>query len=545
MRRTVNIVNFIRGCEPRCEDDSFLTQTTMNQIRLVKEFGFSATWLVQHDAMDRPALVEFMKRELDASQEVGVWLEIVQGLVERAGLKWRGRHPWDWHPNVGFSIGYVPAERERLIDVLMVDFKECWGYYPASVGSWFIDAHTLAYLHGKYGIVASCNCREQFGTDGYGLWGGYWSGAYFPSRKNSLLPGQTEGGQIPVPVFRMLGADPIYQYASEIKAENFYEGYGHHGRTQDIITLELAKYHPDCGGSNPEWVTWFLRYNFAEPSLSLAYAQAGQENSMGWEGMRQGLQEQFRQLKTLRVDGFLAIETLAESGRAFSREFKVSPPTAVCALDDWKGEGRAALWYMSRFQRLGFLVEDGRLHLRDWQLYDENYPEPFLNSTCDETSCLYDALPVMDGFRWRKSRDTMSALNAPFRPARLPPSIGFRLEGGKGRIAKVTEAAGKELSIVWEDEAGSTLITCGEREVRFEFPDEPHTVKMFCDDAETAGTRLRFGPAGLHYEHNGFAYLLEAVIGTFDPASRAFVPADNVLALAARVVDIPLCCEIE
>ncbi len=38
--------------------------------------------------------------------------------------KWRGRYPWDWYTNVGFSTGYTPGERERRVDVYMGDFRK-------------------------------------------------------------------------------------------------------------------------------------------------------------------------------------------------------------------------------------------------------------------------------------------------------------------------------------------------------------------------------------------------------------------------------------
>ena len=98
---------------------------------------------------------------------MGGWWEITQPHVEAAGLKWRGRYPWDWHADVGFATGYTPEERRKLVDVYMEKFKEIFGKYPTAIGSWFIDAYTLGYMYDKYGIVASCNCKDQIGTDGY------------------------------------------------------------------------------------------------------------------------------------------------------------------------------------------------------------------------------------------------------------------------------------------------------------------------------------------------------------------------------------------
>lgn len=89
--------------------------------------------------------------------------------------------------------------------------------------------------------MASCNCKDQYGTDGYTLWGGYWNQAYYPSRLNGYMPAQTQEGQIPVPVFRMLGSDPIYQYDT---------GLGH--SIQGVITLEPV--YGDAGGSENGYV---------------------------------------------------------------------------------------------------------------------------------------------------------------------------------------------------------------------------------------------------------------------------------------------------
>ena len=88
-----------------------------------------------------------------------------------AGIKWRGEHSWVSHANIAFSTGYTKEERERLVDVYMAKFKEIFGTYPKSIGSWFIDAHTLGYMYDKYKIVASCNCKDQVGTDGYTMGG--------------------------------------------------------------------------------------------------------------------------------------------------------------------------------------------------------------------------------------------------------------------------------------------------------------------------------------------------------------------------------------
>ena len=125
----------------------------------------------------------------------------------------------------GWSIGYDTETRERLCDVYMDKFKEIFGEYPKSVGSWFIDAETLAYFYEKYGIEASCNCRDQIGTDGYTLWGGYWNGAYYPSRQNAFTWKRFgEGFQYQMKRVAELDregklkVEPLLQTASDFKA---------------------------------------------------------------------------------------------------------------------------------------------------------------------------------------------------------------------------------------------------------------------------------------------------------------------------------------
>jgi hypothetical protein len=206
--RIVNIVNFIRLLEPRDSaiTEDILYQTVVRQISLMRKCQLKGTFLLQYDALMDPRYQALLRALPADSFEVGAWWELPQPLIEKAGLKWRGRYPWDWRANIGFATGYSPAEREKLIDVYMADFRRIFGNYPATVGSWFIDAHSLSYLYSKYHIVASCNCKDQYGTDGYTLWGGYWNQAYYPSKLNSYMPAQHVDAQIPVPVFRMLGS---------------------------------------------------------------------------------------------------------------------------------------------------------------------------------------------------------------------------------------------------------------------------------------------------------------------------------------------------
>ena len=390
--RIINIINFIRQTDYRVEDaDRKLYETVCRQVELVNRYDFPATFLLEYDALINPLYQELLKTKLKEGSEIGAWWELTQPQIEAAGLKWRGEYSWVSHANIAFSTGYTKEERERLVDVYMQKFKEIFGYYPKSVGSWFIDAHTLAYMHDKYGIEASCNCKDQIGTDGYTLWGGYWNQAYYPSRLNAYMPAQTAEGQIPVPIFRMLGSDPIYQYDDGLGNER-----------QGVISLEPVYPH---AGMSRKWVDYFFSALTDGPCLAFGYAQAGQENSFTWDNMRKGLEMQMPLIDSLRRAGRLRVETLGESGRWFRKHFKLTPATAVTTVSDVRGEGNKTVWYDSRNYRVNLLWEKGRFRFRDIHLFDERFKSEYLDKPGTGNQFLFYTLPVIDGFMWSKGDD--------------------------------------------------------------------------------------------------------------------------------------------
>jgi len=386
--RIVNIINFIRLLEPRDAKitEDVLYQTVVKQLELMKKYKLGGTFLLQYDALMDSRYQNLLKN-LPKEYEIGAWWEIPQPLVEKAGMKWRGRYPWDWHANVGFSIGYTPKEREKLVDAYMKDFKKIFGYYPKSVGSWFIDEHTLNYMYKKYGIVASCNCRDQIGTDGYTLWGGYWNQAYYPSKTNMFMPAQNEKNQIPVPVFRMLGSDPIRQYDDGLGKE-----------AQGVATLEPAFHHD--GGGDSTWVNWYFNEFINGACMNFAYVQAGQENSFTWDRISKGFEIQMELFAKLKDENKIKIETLSETGKWFRENYKITPATSVTVHNGLKGDTKKTVWFDSRFYRTNILWENGTLRFRDIHLFDERLPSDYLTEKVTTSNCAFYTLPFIDGHQW-------------------------------------------------------------------------------------------------------------------------------------------------
>lgn len=505
--RIVNIVNFIRLLEPRDAKitEDVLYQTVVKQVEIMRKYKLKGTFLLQYDALLDPRYQTLLKKTSRDSIEIGAWWEIPQPLVENSGMKWRGRYPWDWHADVGFSTGYTPAEREKLVDVYMRDFKKIFGHYPRSVGSWFIDAHTLNYLYTKYGIVASSNCKDQVGTDGYTLWGGYWNQAYYPSKVNAYMPAQNEKNQIPVPIFRMLGSDPIRQYDTGVGSTR-----------QGVITLEPVY---NEGGRSATWVNWFFREFVEGASMDFAYTQAGQENSFTWESMKDGYELQMPLIARLRDEKKVTVETLAESGQWFKDHYRVTPATSVTVNKDIEGSDLKTVWFNSRFYRANFLWDGGSLRIRDIHLFNENYASVYETRPATTNECTFFTLPLVDGYLW----STASHL-AGLRFKTVVDGKEMLLEG---QAPVISDAVAGTLHIRWplKSGKGSLVIEMNEKEMKIKMEGD-QSLEWHLDMTADAKADLPFksiDPQKISCRFDGMSYSITATKGVFSkPAGTAF-----------------------
>jgi hypothetical protein len=504
--RIINIVNFIRELEPRdpAITKDVLYQTVVKQVELMKKYHLGGTFLLQYDALLDPRYQELLKSLPPDSFEVGAWWEIPQPLVENAGMKWRGRYPWDWRANIGFSTGYTPDQRKRLIDTYMGDFKKVFGYFPKSVASWFIDAYSLQYMYSKYHIVASANCKDQYGTDGYTLWGGYWNQAYYPSKFNAYMPAQGIANAIPVPIFRMLGSDPIRQY------EN---GLGH--TRQGVVTLEPV--YPKAGGDST-WVNWFFKQFIQGAAGAFAYTQAGQENSFTWDPMAKGLELQFRLIENLRDRKEVRVETLGASGQWFKDHFKVTPVTTVTALEDLPGENRKSVWFDSRYYRANFFWEDGQLRIRDIHLFDEKLASKYETEVATSNDCEFFTLPVVDGYLW-SDKNLLAGL-------RLKGIVDGRVVNLKGGIPVVSDKVKDQITIEWplENVSGTVRIQLTEKEIAISIK-RNKSLKWFFDFTAAEGKDLPFKAVlrhSLKAESMGVRYDIKSTSGYFEKNNKGF-----------------------
>lgn len=90
-RRIVNIINFIRQCEPRIDwiTEDVLYETVVEQVKIMKKHGLRGTFLLQFDALIDPRYQKLLKAQPEGMFEIGAWWEIPQPLVEN-GLQVAG-----------------------------------------------------------------------------------------------------------------------------------------------------------------------------------------------------------------------------------------------------------------------------------------------------------------------------------------------------------------------------------------------------------------------------------------------------------------------
>lgn len=458
--RCVNVVNFLRGVEPRGPMDLFLPLRKQMETSLA--YDLPTTWLLQYDALVSGPFVDYLKTHMPKGHEVGFWFEMNEMHCKAAGVEWRGRpgYEWDHYPFVAFTIGYTPEERIKLADAAMREFSRVWGHYPKSVASWNLDSITVAHLVDRYGVDAFAVCRDQIATDGFTIWGAPIAG-YYPSRQNAWSPALDRKDQIDAPIFRMLGQDPVYYYQSSYPMPGGKRAGG-------PDTMEPVW----PSGRSPEFIRNFLSMIAEAPTLGFAYAQLGQENNFGWPEMAEAYPKQMRALSDLRAAGAVHVETMGESGRRFKRSFKETPAQAQVMLNDPFGNtdpSEGSIWYQSRFYRANLHLKGDLPYLRDLTVYSDHNPQPFLTQATRSHDVEQRMPAVLDGYHWSRT------------PGSSEPGAGgfFEADGHRLRLAgkaKVREE-GKALLVELPLTDGRTL------RVRFE-------ERLFSAWIESAATPL-------------------------------------------------------
>ena len=494
--RSINIMNFIRAEEPREAVD--LMAPVTGQMALIKQYQLPATWLLQYDAMVEGPYAGFLKSQMPADHETGIWFEMNRKLCEDAGIAWRGNPHWEWdyHVPVAYSIGYKPDERRLLVDTAMKTHKRTFGRDAKSVASWNLDAVTTAHLADAYGVDALGNCRDQLATDGFTIWGAPIA-AYYPNRNNAWSPALSPRNQISSPMFRLLGQDPVYYYDKTLSYPD---------------TMEPAW----PSGQSEVFVDHFLDMIAHSPTQSVAYAQLGQENSFGWPSMQKAYAMQMERLAKLRSSHAVTVETMGETGRRFKKLFKTTPTQAQVMLEDPFGKQGAperTIWYQSRFYRANMHFRGNEFYLRDLHVYSDAFTQPFLADTVETHGIEQRLLAVLDGYHW--SDDAVRAGRSGKRA--MGRFISFAADGKQTTLSLAADPVVHESEDAIEARVplasgGRLVIVFGERGIRCSLENTAGLEQRLALLFEWVGDRSAFvalSQSELKYRFRNFDYSIQ------------------------------------
>lgn len=308
--RYLTLVNPIRGRNLWFEKS---LAPLKNQYSEIKKNNFSATWLLQYDVLIDIELVNEIER-FDEKQELGIFLEVSPLFSRKARVVYPHAVAWD-DPNAVFLSGYTQSERIRLINTVFDEFRNKFGYFPKSVGAWWIDSYSLNYMVNKYKINSVLIVADQKTTDDYGVWGQWWGVPYYLSKSNILVPTKSVVDSTPV----------VIQWAQR----DFDSAYGE-GPEYSNYSLQANDY-TERGFSTSYFVDLVEKY--LDCGLSMGQVTVGLETGM--ESVK-SFPEYKKQLAALSQFENLKSVTMSQFADEYREVNKQNPDEIVLGSDKSK-----------------------------------------------------------------------------------------------------------------------------------------------------------------------------------------------------------------
>ncbi len=154
------------------------------------KLGIKTTVLVTYDNLFSDEVVSYCKEQKRTfGDEIGLYV-FLEGEVFNKKFKTRE-----------FMLHLLPMDKQtEILTEFFEKFNEVFGYYPVSVGTYYLSSQTLMWMHEHYPTVkiAIINCFEEGVHMYHGnvhWWnlfneGSPWT-AYYPSKANSMCPARS------------------------------------------------------------------------------------------------------------------------------------------------------------------------------------------------------------------------------------------------------------------------------------------------------------------------------------------------------------------
>ena len=331
-------------------------ESLISEYQVVNSLDLQATWLITYDVLERPDLVSVLKN-MNSDQELGIFLEVTDSFTQEAGVKYNDTGFWH-HANSLFLSGYQQEERIKLIDKVFETFKEKIGYYPTSIGSWWTDSFSLSYMQEKYGVTANLGCSDQFSTDGYEIWGQPFSIPFYPSKYHSGIPASDEDNSVGIVNLLWAPRDPLNGYYNSLFS------------TQDYLVV----------GKNLD-INFFKDliniYAFKNQN-SFGQITVGLEADVDPEVYKKEYFKQLTYIKELLQKGEVQVLNMSRFSDWYRDTFKDQFPSNLIQTEDLLDTDKSVTWFQNSKYRFSYEEnDDGKIEVRDFRIYDENFIEPY------------------------------------------------------------------------------------------------------------------------------------------------------------------------
>lgn len=410
---TVSVINEIRGNQLGLEKADLLA-SLKEQESVTRRNNIRATWLWQYSALEKKELIDYANSKM-SDQEFGLFLEIDKNTAEKAGVQYKGHGPW-YHSDGLLLVSYDQSERRKLIDLFFEKFKEEFGYYPKSVGAWWVGADAINYMREKYGIIAVLQCADQFATDAYSLWGTPWSIPYIPSKANAAIPAQTHfDKQNNVVIMQWAPRDPLRAYGNSVEESKY--------SVQDMKFPEITYYD--------YLLSTYLQKPFDQSVVGLE----GGLPPGSYSGV---YDKQLQTIKTWQDAKKIIAQTSDEYAKSFLERGEALPPTHYFLTKDFKNDDQS-FWYHSPYFRVGVIKRNESVYLVDYRDYQNTPSEDF--SVLPNTQALIriNTKAKVDSVRFPKTEVLLATVKEPLEIKKENKKVV--LSAGKKTLAEFTETS--------------------------------------------------------------------------------------------------------
>lgn len=337
----------------------------------------TATWLLTYDALLRPGINDIVS-SMTSDQEIGVFLEVTPRLAMDAGVVYNKSDSWH-RPNSLFTSGYKQHERLKLIDQLFNEFFRKYKYYPKSVGAWWIDSYSLEYMQKKYDVIANLGVTDQYSTDGYQIWGQYWSVPFYPSKNHSAMPAQNINNKIDVVTIQWAPRDPLNGYG--LGDSSLYS-------IQDYLTI----------GLKDDYLISLIDLYSTSNNNKFGQVTFGLESDLPAEGYKGAYARQIKLIKQYEQSRDIGVKSMKEFAYWYKNNFPNLSPDHLIQSNDLLGKPLQAIWYQNTQYRIGLVYDktDKSLSVVDFRSFHDNFQEPYYLSPNNQIKLSINIPSILD-----------------------------------------------------------------------------------------------------------------------------------------------------